>query len=366
MAYRDWQIYKQKNIAKSFLIYLQPYLYRMKKILLSFFVVFLLGAALIGWMIYGSATSFRENSKTILVDEQVIDKETLSNLLKEKEIISNAFAFETLGSQLNIWNKIKPGKFKISRGESLLNIVRMFKNNRQAEINLVINKIRLPEDLAKLIGKNYSTDSASAIEIIKNKTDSNSFLFNIIPDTYTFYWGASVEKILEKLSEESKKFWSENNRTEKAKQLGLTLIQACIIASIVEEETNKDDEKGNIASVYINRLNKGMYLGADPTIKFALKDFTLRRILFGHLNVSSPYNTYKHKGLPPGPICTPSKKTLDAVLNSQRTDYLFFVAKSDFSGYHHFSSNFAEHSEYAKIYQKALTEYLARKQKSSE
>jgi UPF0755 protein len=344
----------------------------MKKIIASLFVILLLIAAIIGYMIYGSATSFTENSKMVLVEEQNTSKENLIQLLKEKKIISNVFAFEQLGNQLKIWDRIKSGKFKVNRGESLLNIVRMFRNNKQAEINLVINKIRLPEDLAKLIGKNYSTDSATALSQLKNlatlaaiNADSNSFLFNIIPNTYSFYWSTPVEKILEKLSVESKKFWDDNNRTAKANNLGLTPLQVCTIASIVEEETNKDDEKGNIASVYINRMNKGMNLGADPTVKFALKDFSLRRILFVHLNVASPYNTYRNKGLPPGPICTPSIKTVDAVLNAPQTDYLFFVAKADFSGYHHFSSNFAEHDKYAKIYQKALTEYLAKKKQNN-
>jgi UPF0755 protein len=248
----------------------------------------------------------------------------------------------------------------------------MFRNNKQAEINLVINKIRLPEDLARLIGKNFSTDSATTISILKNvsllsdhNADSNTFLFNIIPNTYSFYWSTPVEKIFDKISAESKKFWDENNRTQKAANLGLTPLQVYTIASIVEEETNKDDDKGKIASVYINRMNKGMPLAADPTVKFALKDFTLKRILFGHLNVASPYNTYRNKGLPPGPICTPSIKTLDAVLDAPRTDYIFFVAKADFSGYSHFSSNYAEHDQYAKQYQKALTEYLAKKKKTN-
>lgn len=344
----------------------------MKKVLLLLLFIFLLLAGVIAWMLYGSATSFVEPNKTFLVNEENTNKENLIALLKEKGIISNAFVFEQLGNQLKIWDRIKSGKFKVTRGENLLTIARMFRNNKQAEINLVINKIRLPEDLAKLIGKHFSTDSATAVAMLKNNqllmainADSNSFLFNIIPNTYSFYWSTSVEKIIEKISVESKKFWDEKDRTNKAKNLGLTPLQAYTIASIVEEETNKDDEKGNVASVYINRINKGMPLGADPTIKFALKDFSIKRILFGHLNVESPYNTYRNKGLPPGPICTPSIKTIDAVLNAPRTDYIFFVAKADFSGYHHFSSNYAEHDQYAKLYQKALTEYLNRKKENS-
>jgi UPF0755 protein len=130
------------------------------------------------------------------------------------------------------------------------------------------------------------------------------------------------------------------------------------LASIVEEETNKNDEKGNIASVYMNRLGNGMPLAADPTIKFALKNFGLKRIYFGNLATPSPYNTYINKGLPPGPICTPQIVTIDAVLNMPRTDYLFFVARSDFSGYHQFTNNFAEHEKYARLYQDALNEWM--------
>jgi UPF0755 protein len=164
------------------------------------------------------------------------------------------------------------------------------------------------------------------------------------------------------LKSEATTFWEKNDRKGQAAELGLTPQQVYTIASIVEEETNKQDEKGNIASVYINRLNKGMPLGADPTVKFALKDFGLKRILYQHLQVASPYNTYRNQGLPPGPICTPSSKTIDAVLKAPKTDYLFFVAKSDFSGYHSFATNFADHIKLAKEYQRALDEYLEKKQ----
>jgi UPF0755 protein len=187
----------------------------------------------------------------------------------------------------------------------------------------------------------------------------------IIPDTYFLNWNSSPKKILSRLKDEQQKFWNKNDREQKAALLNLTQNQVYILASIVEEETNKNDEKGNIASVYINRLNKGMPLAADPTIKFALKDFALKRIYYGQLMMASPYNTYRNKGLPPGPICTPSAYTIDAVLNAPRTDYLFFVARSDFSGYHQFTSNFAEHDKYAKLYQQALNEEIAKRMQDS-
>ena len=340
----------------------------MKKIILVFFVAVLIIAALLGKLIYGDTTNFTENSKVVLIEESNTNKDNLIAFLKINNIISNEFVFEQLGTQMKIWDRVKSGKYKINKGDNLLAIARMFRNNKQTSINLVINKIRLPQDLAKLIGKNFSTDSVTAINTINNNTtlaaidaDSNTFLFNIIPNTYSFYWNTPTEKIIEKLSVEAKKFWDENDRNTKAANLGLTPFQVYTIASIVEEETNKDDDKGKIASVYINRLNKGMNLGADPTIKFALKDFGLKRILFTHLKTVSPFNTYLNKGLPPGPICTPSIKTIDAVLNAPKTEFIFFVANADFSGYSHFSSTYAEHNQYAKLYQTALTAYLAKK-----
>jgi UPF0755 protein len=195
--------------------------------------------------------------------------------------------------------------------------------------------------------------------------DTNTLFTLVIPDTYLFNWNTQPSNLLQKLKDNEEKFWNKNNRLQLAQEQGLTPQQVYIIASIVEEETNKDDEKGKIASVYINRMNRGMPLGADPTVKYALRDFSIKRIYFKHLAVESPYNTYKYKGLPPGPICTPSQVTIDAVLHAPKTDYLFFVAKSDFSGYHHFSNNFAEHDKYAKIYQRALDSLILSKQKTN-
>jgi UPF0755 protein len=245
----------------------------------------------------------------------------------------------------------------------------MLRNNNQSPVNLVINKLRTPQDLAKIIGRNFETDSSDVIAYLENKdslskydVDENTLMSLVIPDTYSFLWTTTVQKILKRLHSEQESFWTKNNRMQKAERLGFTTKQVYTIASIVEEETNKHDEKGNIASVYINRFKKGMPLGADPTIKFALKDFSLKRIYNKHLQVASPFNTYRNQGLPPGPICTPSAKTIDAVLNAPQTDYLFFVAKSDFSGYHTFATNYTDHLKFAREYQKALDEYLLRKQ----
>lgn len=321
------------------------------------------------WLIFSNATKFNEKSKYIYVREGTDIKAQVIEQLTNNNIIRNTGLFSFIATQLSIWEKLKPGRFEIQNGESIYSIVRKFRNNSQSPVKFVINKIRTKEDFAKLIGKNFSVDSTTAINFFNNSDsllqlgiDSNSLTSIIIPNTYLFNWNTSLKNILLRLQTEKNNFWNKNNRTEEAERMGFSPEQIYIIASIVEEETNKNDDKGNIASVYINRLNKGMYLGADPTVKFALKDFGLKRILKQHLEVNSPYNTYKNIGLPPGPICTPSPVTIDAVLNAPSTDYLFFVAKSDFSGYHHFSNNFAEHEQYAQEYHKALDELMAKKQ----
>jgi UPF0755 protein len=182
-----------------------------------------------------------------------------------------------------------------------------------------------------------------------------------IPNTYEFYWNTSLSKLLKKMKEANGKFWNANNRNNKAANTGLTQEQVYTLASIVEEETNNDSDKILIASVYQNRLKKSMPLQACPTIKYAMQDFTITRIYEKYLTNPSPYNTYQNLGLPPGPICTPSPNTIDLVLNAPKTDYLYFVAKADFSGYHHFSSTYEEHNRYAKEYQKKLDEYQAKK-----
>ena len=321
------------------------------------------------WLVFGPATSFNEKSKFLYIREGKNIKEQVEAQIDTGDIVLFPFIFKMAASQTSVWDKLKPGRFEIKKGESIFTIVRTLRNNVQSPVKLIINKLRTKENLARLLSKNFSFDSVSAMKfftsndsLVQIGADTNTLFTLIIPDTYLFKWNTSPENLLKKLQTESEKFWSKNNRSQLAQEEGLTPLQVYTIASIVEEETNRNDEKGAIASVYINRLNKGMPLGADPTIKYALRDFSIKRILYGHLNVVSPYNTYHNKGLPPGPICTPSQVTIDAVLNAPRTDYLFFVAKSDFSGYHHFSNNFAEHDQYAKVYQKALDSLIRKKQ----
>lgn len=183
--------------------------------------------------------------------------------------------------------------------------------------------------------------------------DTNTVMTAVLPNTYTFFWNSTPEKVFKKLYNESLKFWTPY-RKQKADSLGLTPQQVYILASIVDEETNIKADKFNIASVYLNRYKKGMKLESCPTIKYAMKNFTLTRIYDKYLETESPYNTYRIKGLPPGPICTPQPETIDQVLNTPETAYLYFVANSDMKGGTIFTSDYKDHLKYAKEYQKAL------------
>jgi UPF0755 protein len=222
--------------------------------------------------------------------------------------------------------------------------------------------LRTKKDFAQLVGRRLETDEERFLEFINNNDsvkqfdlDTNTIMSLVIPDTYSYYWSTSPKKILLKLQQQHDKFWTAE-RKNKASSLGLTTEQVYTLASIVEEETLRNDEKPLISSVYLNRLKGNMNLGADPTVKFAVGDFSLKRIYFKHINetASNPYNTYKNKGLPPGPICTPQTVTIDAVLNTIPSKYLFFCAKPNGNGYHAFAENETEHFKNARIYQNWL------------
>jgi len=318
-----------------------------------------------------SNTPFTERERYLYIHTGHTTKEDVMRSLENDHLIRNPVSFQFLATQMDTWQKIRPGKYEIKKGMGLFDIARILRNGRQAPVNLIITKLRTKENLASLIGKKFESDSAQAMAYINNfdtlrkyQLDTNTVMTAIFPNTYTYLWTTSTSGIFRKLFSEYKKIWTPERR-QKADSLGLSLTEAYILASIIEEETNNNDEKGLIASVYLNRLEKNMNLGADPTVKFALRNFALTRIYEKHLAVESPYNTYRYKGLPPGPICTPTLSTLDAVLNAPKTDYLFFVAKSDFTQGHVFTNTYQDHLRYAKEYQQALNIMEQQKHKTA-
>jgi UPF0755 protein len=337
----------------------------MKKFILIALAVLVIGAAILAWLVIGVGTGFSGKKETLYIRSDASTREAVMDSLRSNKIINNETVFNFLAGRMGYWNKIKPGKYEISKGSSLLSIVRKLRNGQQTPVDLVIKKLRTQEDFARLTGNKFEFDSADMMQYLnhsdllkKHEINSNEAMGLVLPDTYRFFWNTTPEKVFNRLADETQKFWTEE-RKQKAAAKGFTALQITTIASIVEEETNAQAEKGNVASVYINRMKKGMPLQADPTVKFALKDFGLKRIYHKHLEAESPYNTYRVKGLPPGPICTPSKKTIDAVLNAPETNYYYFVASPQFNGTHEFSATYEEHLKKARIYQEALNQLEA-------
>lgn len=284
----------------------------------------------------------------------------LKQSLIEGDFVSDMWSFDLMARQLSLPERVHPGKYKISRGMSNFKIIRMLRSGRQTPVKLTIHKLRTKRDLVRLLSTNLEADSPSVQNLLRDPAylsqyhlDTNTALCAIIPDTYEFYWNTNADKAFKKIAKNYTRFW-DSDRKQAASRLGLTPAEATIVASIVEEETNYADDKPLISSVYLNRKNKGMKLQADPTVKYAVGDFTIRRIAGAMLDNSSPYNTYKYAGLPPGPICTPSPGTINAVLNTPKTTYLYFCAKEDFSGRSNFATTYDEQLKNARAYQKAL------------
>lgn len=330
----------------------------MKKSILGILAIAVLVLVIILWNIFGSTVN-APAKKYFIIKNGATYEDVKINLESEK-IVKPGFFFNTLMSQADYKNNIKPGRYEIKDGTSIYALIKMLKSGKQAAVKLVINKLRTREDLASKIGNNFECDSLQAILFLNNNDsvitfglDTNKIMSAIIPNTYEINYGSSVRAILTKLKAEQDKFWNES-RMAKATAKKLTPLQIYILASIVEEETNATSDKPLIASVYKNRFFTGQKLQADPTVKFAMKDFGLKRIFLKYLEYPSPYNTYKNVGFPPGPICTPSVKTIDAVLDAAETNYMFFVAKPDLKGYSNFAVTYAEHLVFAKQYQDAL------------
>lgn len=288
------------------------------------------------------------------------DFQGLLAILKKDSIISNVVSFAFLSKTMNYQEHVKPGAYLIEENMSNMAAIRMLRSGKQTPIKIKFNSLRTKEDLAERLAKQLPFSEQEWLETLQNKEiaekygfDSYTFTTMFIPNTYEIYWTTSKEDFIERMSKEYQKFWSKE-RLEKAEKLGLSPKQVSVLASIVQAETAKNDEKPRVAGVYLNRLAKNDYLQADPTVIFALKDFSIRRVLNSHLQVDSPYNTYKYTGLPPGAINFPEVSSIDAVLNAEQHDYYFFCAKEDFSGYHNFAKTLAEHNRNAKLYQQAL------------
>lgn len=324
-------------------------------------IILLLMIAVTYSFFFSSNVNVQEGKKYLYI-RTGSNYEYLIQEIKDSQLIENISTFKLVASLFSLSQNIHPGRYELKNGMGNYSIIKMLKQGHQTPVNLVINKLRTKQDIIKKFSSQLEADKSQweklfldSLFLAKNDIDSNQIQILILPNTYQVYWNTKPEKVMDKFITYKNKFWNET-RINKANNLNLTPNQVSIIASIVDEETNKNDEKPMVASVYINRYRKGMKLEADPTVKFAVGDFSLRRILNIHLKTASPYNTYLNTGLPPGPICTPSEKSIDAVLDAKETNYLFFCAKEDFSGYHNFASTYSEHLTNAKKFQNALNQ----------
>ena len=282
-------------------------------------------------------------------------------ILSENGLLINANSFEWLAKQKKYDTNIKAGRYRINRALNNNDLVNLLRSGKQTPIKVTFNNLRNKEQLAGKIASQIEADSLSILNYITDtiflnklqlNTDNVACLF--IPNTYEFYWNTSVEGFVNRMLKEYSNFWN-SSRKKKAADIKLNYYQVAVLASIVEKEQSiKRDERPEISGVYLNRLKKRMKLESDPTLIFALGDFTIKRVLNKDKKVESPFNTYKNKGLPPGPICIPSINAIDAVLNASEHNYIFMCAKEDFTGYHNFAKTYAKHLVNARKYQKAL------------
>lgn len=283
----------------------------------------------------------------------------LVNYLYQEGILMDTASFIWTADRKSFF-KPKAGKFILKNKMSNNELINILRSGMQP-VKLTFNTIRNFEDLAGRVGEQIEADSLELIMAFKDQSVAQQFGFStktfftmFLPNTYELYWNTSTEGFIKRMAREYKRFWTEE-RKAKAKELKLSQSEVAILASIVQaEQMSHPDERPKVAGLYINRLRKRMRLQSDPTLVFALGDFTIARVLNEHKQIQSPYNTYIHSGLPPGPINLPEISSLNAVLNYERHNYLYMCAKADFSGYHHFSSSLSQHNVFANQYRREL------------
>lgn len=331
---------------------------------LVFFLLF--SILLISFAYYGFQICYTPN---ILVDKRerqiTIPRgatfKDIQRIMHEGDITQDLMSFSFLSRLMKYDENIKAGRYLLKANMTNLQAIRLLRSGQQEPVKITFNNVRLINELSEKITKNLFIKPQEFEAALVQFAMTNRYGFNkdnvlamFLPNTYEVYYQTSAQELIERMYQEYDKFWNAE-RKAKAEKIGLTPIEVSILASIVQAESVRKDEAPIIASLYINRLKKGMALQADPTLVFAVGDFTLKRVLNEHKEIDSPYNTYMHTGLPPGPINMPEIHSLDAVLNHTETNYLYMCAKEDFSGRHNFTASYREHLNNASKYQRALT-----------
>ena len=326
----------------------------------SLLSVVVLGVMWMGYSaIFKSNVHLEEESVEIFIPEKSTVEE-VAFLLEHGKVIEDKQTFMWVAGLKKFRMPSKGGRYLIQSGWSNNEIINNLRIGSEIPVKLTFNNIRTPEELSARIAQQLALDSVEMMACFNDYDfiyslgfDFETVIAIFIPNTYEVYWTTDAKTLFKRMKREYAAFWNEG-RMARSKVIGYDPVEIMTIASIVDEETLNAFEKPIMAGVYINRLKRGIPLQACPTLKYALKDFTIKRILYEHKEIESPYNTYKNRGLPPGPIRVPSPKTIDAVLNYKSHSYLYFCAKEDFSGEHYFSKTLREHNAYAQRYHKAL------------
>lgn len=337
-------------------------------------ILILLVAVVAGFFAYQKYNEiFAPNVPQQLANEYLIipthsSYEEVVHLLQSQNFIIDTTSFNWLAQKMKYKRPtMRAGRYKIQAGWNNHQLIKHLRGGKQATVKVVINNERLPEEIAGKVAKVIEADSADIMRLFNDERYISEQGFNketlmslFIPNTYDFFWNQNAKEFFKRMQKEHKAFWNKNRRLEKAKDLDMSPKEVYTLASIVGRETNKNDEKPRIAGVYLNRLKRGIALQADPTVVFAVKQFDLRRVLNKHLEFESPYNTYLHPGLPPGPISIASISSIDAVLNAEDHNYLYFCAKPDGGGYHAFAKTLSAHNVNANKFHRWLNKQKIR------
>lgn len=331
-----------------------------KMILLGLLVVLAIGGyfGLKFYKVYFAANTTGKEKYLYVRTGHTLDD--LFEELRRKDILTEIGTFSQAAAKMDLARSLKPGRYKLAKGMNNRSIINMLKSGNQDPVKLKFQNLRKKENFAGYLSGNLEPDSLTFINVLDSAVLIEKYGFNkdnsyvmFIPNTYEMYWNVTATEFFDRMHQEYEKFWNDG-RKQKAAALNLTPIQVSILASIVDAEALYDKEMPIIAGLYLNRLNKGILLQADPTVIFANNDFTVKRVTNSLLQVQSKYNTYKYAGLPPGPIMMPSINAIDAVLNRDKNNYIYMCAKEDFSGYHNFAVTVQEHELNAKKYREAL------------
>tara|TARA_Y100000992_G_scaffold300617_1_gene269629 strand:- start:713 stop:1741 length:1029 start_codon:yes stop_codon:yes gene_type:complete len=332
-----------------------------KKILIPliiFSTILTTGSVYTYQILYSPNFLINAEDKFIIIEENT-DFNELIKKLEDDTLINDILSFSFLSKLMEYQENIKIGAYKVKMNMSNYDMITMLRSGNQTPIKLTFTYARKIDDLAEKITSKLKISKDNLLKYLFENIDNyegfkkEDIISIFLPDTYEVYWNISPKKLTDKMYSEYEKFWN-NDRLEKLKKINLNQKEAIVLASIVASESRMLDEADRIAGLYINRLNRNMRLQADPTLVFAANDFTIRRVLNKHKKIKSPYNTYIHRGLPPGPIRIASKKYIDAVLNFEKHNYIYMCAKEDFSGYHAFATNLSDHNRNARKFQIAL------------